>query len=172
MWYVVCDLFNHDFADSFQARRFEVAAQWTMILTDEFARQASMESDLGIPSCSSLRSTCERKTIELGRSQVGFMNMFAIPLFQGVTDIMPAMQFCVDELQSNKAKWQVRIEEEQEKQRKDSDDSVTMDGMFSPRAMSLANPSDIAHRQTSNKPSPLSSGSLPTTLLIRTTSQR
>lgn len=107
-----------------------------MILTDEFARQASMERDLAIPSA--LFAPPVREIVELGQSQVGFMNMFAIPLFQGVTDVMPAMQFCVDELQRNRKIWEEKIEVEQAKQRKDSEDSVTKDGAFSPRNLSLA----------------------------------
>lgn len=122
-----------------------MAAQWTMILTDEFARQASMEQDLGIPSA--LFAAPVRETIELGKSQIGFMNMFAIPLFQGVTDVMPAMKFCVDELQRNKVAWEEKIAEEQARRRQDSDDSGMTDGMFSPRTMSVANPSDVSHQK-------------------------
>ena len=96
-----------------QARRHQVAAQWTDILTDEFARQASMEKDLGIPS--TLFAPPVRETIELGKSQVGFMNMFAIPLFQGVTDVMPGMEFCVDELLRNKATWEEKVAQETRK---------------------------------------------------------
>lgn len=118
-----------------------------MILTDEFARQASMEADLGIPSA--LFAPPVREIMELGKSQLNFMNMFAIPLFQGVADIMPAMQFTVDELHRNIRLWTARIEEEQ--QRKDSDDSGAMDGMFSPRAMSLAFPSDATNQQGTDK---------------------
>jgi 3',5'-cyclic-nucleotide phosphodiesterase len=117
-----------------------------MILTDEFARQASMEQDLGIPSA--LFAAPVREVVELGKSQIGFMNMFAIPLFQGVTDIMPGMEFCVDELQRNKNTWEEKIAEEQAKARLDNDDGVMMDGMFSPRAMSLAIPSDASHQKT------------------------
>src|SRR5436190_2281313 len=94
-----------------KARRYEVAAQWTMILTDEFARQASMESELGIPSA--LFAPPVREIVELGKSQLSFMNMFAIPLFQGVTDVMPAMQFTVDELHKNIGAWDARVKEEQ-----------------------------------------------------------
>lgn len=118
-----------------------------MILTDEFARQASMEAELGIPSA--LFAPPIRETIELGKSQLSFMNMFAIPLFQGVTHIMPAMQFTVDELHKNIALWTARIEEEQ--QRKDSDDLGILDGTFSPRAMSLAIPSDGANQRGTDK---------------------
>ena len=116
-----------------------------MILTDEFARQASMEQDLGIPSA--LFAAPVREIIELGKSQIGFMNMFAIPLFQGVTDVMPGMAFCVDELQQNKRAWEEKIAEEQARKRQDSYDSSFMDGMFSPRTMSLATPSDASHQK-------------------------
>lgn len=119
-----------------------------MILTDEFARQASMEQDLGIPSA--LFAAPVREIIELGKSQIGFMNMFAIPLFQGVTDVMPGMAFCVEELQSNKAAWESKIAEEQAKARQDSEDSLMKDGMFSPRTMSVANPSDASPQKLSN----------------------
>jgi 3',5'-cyclic-nucleotide phosphodiesterase len=56
-----------------------------------------METRFRHPICS-LRPPV-REIIELGKSQLGFMNMFAIPLFQGVTDVMPGMSYCVDELQ-------------------------------------------------------------------------
>lgn len=118
-----------------------------MILTDEFSRQASMEQDLGIPSA--LFAAPVREIVELGKSQIGFMNMFAIPLFQGVTDVMPAMEFTVEELHRNKTAWEKRIEEEQAKTRQHSADSA-MDGRLSPRMMSLATPSDGSHQKTSN----------------------
>jgi 3',5'-cyclic-nucleotide phosphodiesterase len=133
-------------ANQEQARQYDVAAQWTIILTDEFARQASMEKDLGIPSA--LFAAPVREIIELGKSQIGFMNMFAIPLFQGVTDVMPGMEFCVEELHRNKSAWELKIKEEQEKFRQDSVDSGMMDGMFSPRTMSVATPSDASHQKT------------------------
>lgn len=105
-----------------------------------------MEQDLGIPSA--LFAAPVREIVELGKSQIGFMNMFAIPLFQGVTDVMPGMEFAVNELQMNKSAWEWRIHEEQAKTRHDSDDSVTMDGVFSPRTMSLATTSAVSHNKT------------------------
>lgn len=122
-----------------------------MILTDEFSRQASMEQDLGIPSA--LYAAPVREIVELGKSQIGFMNMFAIPLFQGVTDVMPAMEFTVDELHLNKSTWEIKIQEEQAKARQDSDDSGPMDGVFSPRTMSLATSSTASHHKSITTPS-------------------
>jgi 3',5'-cyclic-nucleotide phosphodiesterase len=105
-----------------------------------------MEQDLGIPSA--LYAAPVSEIIELGNSQIGFINMFAIPLFTGVTDVMPAMRFCVEELERNKATWEEKIALEQEKVKQENGllglpDSVRLaDGMRSPRTMSVAQPAD------------------------------
>lgn len=147
------------------ARKYHVAAKWTEILTDEFARQAAMEQDLGIPSA--LFAAPVREIVELGKSQIGFMNMFAIPLFQGVTDVMPGMGFCVDELHQNKLAWEMKIAEEQRKARQDNEDSFMRDGMFSPRSMSMAQPSDASHQKAGGASQPLDSGDLRRALLSK-----
>ena len=110
-----------------------------------------MEQDLGIPSA--LYAAPVREIVELGKSQIGFMNMFAIPLFQGVTDVMPPMRFTVNELNLNKTTWEVKIQEEQAKARQDSVDLVMMDGVFSQRTMSLATSSTASHHKTNTAPS-------------------
>ena len=66
----------------------------------------------------------------MGESQIGFMNIFARPLFQNVTEILPAMQFSVDELKNNKSIWEGKIEEEKEKKIRALDPrlrNITMD---------------------------------------------
>lgn len=134
-----------------------------MILTDEFARQASMEQDLGIPTA--LFAVPVREIVELGKSQLGFMNMFALPLFQGVTDVMPGMEFCVDELYRNSARWEEKIAEEQARAKLGNLDSKMMDGMFSPRTMSIATPSDASHQKPG---SAISSGTSNTDSSVKT----
>lgn len=107
-----------------------------------------MEKDLGIESA--LFAAPVREIIELGNSQIGFMNMFAIPLFQGVTDVMPAMGFSVDELHMNKSAWAEKIREEQARARRESDAFAMNDGMFSPRSMSVVTPSDASQQEKSD----------------------
>jgi len=70
------------------------------ILSDEFSRQASMETELGIPSA--LASQPKKDISSLIKSQLGFMELFAIPLFQGVADIMPSLKYTVEELLINR----------------------------------------------------------------------
>ncbi|MBE7181528.1 MAG: 3',5'-cyclic nucleotide phosphodiesterase, partial [Terriglobus roseus] len=98
------------------ARKFDAAAKWANILTDEFSNQGRMEARLGIPTTLFGGPPVQDDPIKLGQSQIGFMNVFARPLFEAVTDVLPAMQFAVDELAANKARWDSEIAKEKERQ--------------------------------------------------------
>ncbi|KAL9094014.1 MAG: hypothetical protein Q9165_003684 [Trypethelium subeluteriae] len=93
------------------ARKFDCAAKWAGILTDEFANQGLMEKELNIPTTLFGGPPVRDNLVKMGESQIGFMNIFAIPLFESVTDILPAMQFSVDELLRNKGIWARKIEQ-------------------------------------------------------------
>ncbi|KAL2181442.1 uncharacterized protein P884DRAFT_295756 [Thermothelomyces heterothallicus CBS 202.75] len=95
-------------------RRHDAALQWMRILSEEFSRQASMESELEIKT--SLMSEPKQDTLSLTTAQLKFMNLFALPLFQGVADILPAMQYCVDELHVNKELFDKCLLDEQKRQ--------------------------------------------------------
>jgi hypothetical protein len=71
-----------------------------------------MEKELNIPTQLFGGPPERDNIIKMGESQIGFMNIFARPLFEAVTDILPAMRFSVDELINNKATWEQRIEDE------------------------------------------------------------
>ncbi|KAF1991910.1 HD-domain/PDEase-like protein [Aulographum hederae CBS 113979] len=92
------------------ARKFHVAAQWATILTDEFSNQGQMEKELNIPTCLFGGPPVQDDIIKMGESQIGFMNIFARPLFESVTDILPAMRFSIEELMINKSMWEGKIE--------------------------------------------------------------
>ena len=82
------------------------------MLSDEFSRQATMESELSIQT--SLMSEPKKDILSLATAQLKFMNLFAAPLFQGVADILPGMQYLVDELLLNKDLFdKCLLEEEQ-----------------------------------------------------------
>ncbi|KAK3368102.1 hypothetical protein B0H63DRAFT_69194 [Podospora didyma] len=95
------------------ARRHDTAVRWMHVLSDEFSRQATMETELAIPT--SLISPPKKEILALARAQLGFMNFFAIPLFQGVADILPSMQYLVDELDLNKSLFEKCVADEVEK---------------------------------------------------------
>ncbi|PHH69759.1 hypothetical protein CDD82_7537 [Ophiocordyceps australis] len=96
------------------ARHHDTALQWMHILAEEFSRQASMEEALEIKS--TLLAPPRRDMMSLASAQLGFMKMFAIPLFQGVAGVMPGMQSMVDELETNKDFFERKVQEEAAKQ--------------------------------------------------------
>jgi hypothetical protein len=107
---------SHDWR--YQARKFDTAAKWANILTDEFSNQGIMEQELQMPSCLFGGPPVRDDIIKLGESQIGFMNIFACPLFEAVTDILPAMRFAVDEILANKAVWERKIDDARQRNRK------------------------------------------------------
>ncbi|KAF1841503.1 HD-domain/PDEase-like protein [Cucurbitaria berberidis CBS 394.84] len=147
------------------ARKFETAAQWANILTDEFSNQGLMEEELQMPSCLFGGPPVRDDIIKLGESQIGFMNIFARPLFEAVTDILPAMRFAVDEILANKAVWEKKIDEERQKNRKRPDltlgvlaPSYSVDPTPSPHSRGPAKPgASVPALPTVQKPTPTTS---------------
>ena len=92
-----------------------------------------MENQIGISS--SLISEPRKDFLSLAKAQLGFMNMFAIPLFQGVADLLPFMQYTVDELEGNKTLFETAIEDLPEME---DDRKKRLQGTLSPRSMSIA----------------------------------
>lgn len=97
-----------------------------------------METELTIPT--SLFAPPKKDPVSLYQSQIGFMNIFAIPLFQGVADIMPSLKYTVNELETNKALFEDKIAAAVEHSRR----SRWSQEAFSPRTLSLAVDSDVA----------------------------
>ena len=79
-----------------------------------------MEEELQMPSCLFGGPPVRDDIIKLGESQIGFMNIFARPLFEAVTDILPAMRFAVDEILTNKSIWDDKIDEEKQRRKSKS----------------------------------------------------
>lgn len=70
-----------------------------------------------MPSCLFGGPPVQDDLIKLGESQIGFMNIFARPLFEAVTDILPAMRFAVDEILVNKGIWETKIDQEKHRRK-------------------------------------------------------
>ena len=73
--------------------------------------------------------------VKLGNSQNSFMNIFARPLFEAVTDIMPTMAFAISEMKANQEIWTKKIKMELSKQElKGSRMRDSSEGLLSPRS--------------------------------------
>ena len=118
-----------------QARPFGVAAKWSDILQLEFARQGEMEKDIGIPTTLFGGPPELGNVTKLANSQLNFMNVYAGPLFEAVTDILPGMQFAGEEIQANRDIWKSKLEEEKSKEIGQLDGAkYTREGFQSPRS--------------------------------------
>ena len=94
-----------------------------------------MEKEVGIESTLFGGPPELGNIIKLANSQNGFMNIFARPLFEAVSDILPAMVFAVHEMRTNTGIWTSRIE--QERARKESTNTSSLnEGFLSPRTRS------------------------------------
>ena len=94
-----------------------------------------MEKDVGIPTTLFGGPPELGNMTKLANSQIGFMNIFASPLFEAVTDILPGMQFAVKEIKINQAIWTAKINEEKAKEETRFEATkYSLDGFQSPRS--------------------------------------
>lgn len=107
-----------------KARSFDIAVKWSNVLQLEFARQGEMEKDVGIPTTLFGGPPEIGNLIKLANSQIGFMNIFARPLFESVADILPDMQFAVREIDLNQMIWKQKIEDEKVSEHAMPDDAA------------------------------------------------
>ncbi|KAF2461574.1 hypothetical protein BDY21DRAFT_89974 [Lineolata rhizophorae] len=137
------------------ARVFDVAKEWTRILIDEFSNQGTMEEELQMPTTLFGGPPERDNIVKMGQSQIGFINVFAQALFGEVTNILPSMQFTVDELATNRKVWERKIQEEKDKQTAAAaylkSPGSGYDGMNSPMTRSTA---DLPRPSTSSPASP------------------
>jgi len=96
-----------------------------------------MEKELNLPTCLFGGPPDPNDFLKLAESQLGFMNIFARPLFEGVTVVLPEMRFTLAELSTNKSIWQERIEAENSRKMSFARSPVSVDakGHLSPRTI-------------------------------------
>lgn len=71
-----------------------------------------MEKELNLPTCLFGGPPDREDPIKMAESQIGFINIFAAPLFEGVTNLLPCMQYTVEELDLNRSIWERKIDTE------------------------------------------------------------
>jgi 3',5'-cyclic-nucleotide phosphodiesterase len=98
------------------ARPWKVAKDWTQILQEEFANQGEMEREVGMETALFGGPPELGNIYKLATGQIGFMSIFALPLFEGISDLLPQLQFTTDHIRHNQALWQSLANEELKKQ--------------------------------------------------------
>jgi 3',5'-cyclic-nucleotide phosphodiesterase len=113
---LVCGLLIKGADISNVARPWTVAEKWTQILQEEFANQGEMEKEVGMETALFGGPPELGNIYKLATSQIGFMSIFALPLFEGISDLLPQLQFMGDHIRRNQAQWQQHANHELYKQ--------------------------------------------------------
>lgn len=116
------------------ARPWGVAEQWTKILQEEFANQGEMEKEVGMETALFGGPPELGNVYKLATGQIGFMSIFAIPLFEGVSDILPQLCFTVEQIRSNQSRWHYFADLEKRKQSLHLDGGRLLDDAQSSRS--------------------------------------
>ncbi|KAJ5245908.1 hypothetical protein N7468_000891 [Penicillium chermesinum] len=122
------------------ARPWMIAEKWTQILQEEFANQGEMEKEVGMETALFGGPPELGNIYKLATGQIGFMSIFALPLFEGVSDLLPTLQFTADHIRDNQAQWQQLANDEMRKQGLQVEDPK--ENTVSPRSRSPARPGE------------------------------
>jgi hypothetical protein len=75
-----------------------------MRVLDEFFLQGDKERDLGLP----ISNLCDRYSINVAQSQIGFFDFFVKPFFSEVADVFPGMGFTIGNVELNVEYWKTQ----------------------------------------------------------------
>ncbi|KAN0077884.1 hypothetical protein V8E54_006188 [Elaphomyces granulatus] len=94
------------------ARHWPIAEKWTSLLQEEFANQGEMEKEVGMQTTLMGGPPELGNLLKLANGQISFMSICALPLFEGVADLLPPLSFTVQRIRSNKSTWQKLVDRE------------------------------------------------------------
>lgn len=78
---------------------FNVYFKWAKLVVEEFCQQGDKEKALG------LKCTCDRKTVQLGKNQLGFIDFVVEAFVSSYVTIYPSLNFLHDNLVINREKF-------------------------------------------------------------------
>ena len=83
------------------AKPFHLCKSWIDLLFQEFFSQGDLERNAGLP----ISYLMDRTTVNVAKSQIGFLDVIINPSFVVLASIFPKMQAHVDFIQANKDTW-------------------------------------------------------------------
>jgi hypothetical protein len=116
-----CSLILHFCDIANPAKPFDVYKNWMNTVMEEFFRQGDKERQLGIP----ISFLCDRNTVTIEGSQIGFIDGIVLPFAIPIIEIFPTLSFFSKNLNENKnilklmkeAKEKVKEKENAEKEK-------------------------------------------------------
>ena len=83
--------------------------EWAQRCVEEFFRQGDLEKQLGLP----ISFNCDRNSVSLPKSQLGFMDAIVSPLFTVFNEYFPQLSFTLDNLKKNHEYYKGIVDEEE-----------------------------------------------------------
>jgi hypothetical protein len=93
----------------------DIYKQWAQKCVDEFFRQGDMERRLGLP----ISFNCDRNTVLLSQSQLGFIDAIVNPLFSVINEYFPGLNFTLKNLEANEKYFRGLKEKDERKKIKE-----------------------------------------------------
>ena len=91
-----------------------IYTQWAKRCVDEFFKQGDMERKLGLP----ISFNCDRNTVLLSQSQIGFIDAIVFPLFSVLVQFFENLNYTLDNLKKNEEYYKgVKENKEKEKEK-------------------------------------------------------
>ena len=97
------------------SKPLEIYKQWAKRCVDEFFKQGDMEKRLGM----AVSFNCDRDTVSLPQSQVGFIDAIVFPLFSVICEFFPGLNFTLENMGKNLAYYKGVKENENKKKIKE-----------------------------------------------------
>ena len=85
---------------------FEIYKQWAHRCIEEFFKQGDMEKRLNLP----VSFNCDRDTVSLPQSQLGFIDAIVSPLFSIVCEFFPGMSFTLENMKKNREIYKKEVD--------------------------------------------------------------
>ena len=80
------------------AKPSQISKQWTTRVYDEFFKQGDLEKENGLP----VSLLCDRKTTNINKAMIGFINFVVVPSFDLLTVLIPEVSFYSENIRINK----------------------------------------------------------------------
>jgi hypothetical protein len=104
---LVLPIFTHAADIGNLSRPYDVSKQWSQRVLLEFFDQGDKERDLGLP----VSFLCDRHTVSMEKSQIGFISGIVLPYFSAIFASFPEFEEIVANLNTNRSTWAKALEE-------------------------------------------------------------
>lgn len=88
------------------SRPWKICHEWANKVMTEFFLQGDKEKELGLP----VSNLCDRMSVSIPKSQIGFTELFIEPTFNVLEHVLPCVSENIKCIIENKAKWKELIE--------------------------------------------------------------